>query len=150
MHKYRSYWYKYLLGKKKYDDAIKTINSVLELIPDDIEAHQMKAQVYIEDNKWKKASKEFEFILSQPSISLESKINTASTYFNKALKDSTLMPYANKLFSIIDKDTLDWQVKLYKGAIDVSLDRDSLAAKEFQQVTKLAKWNPDGWIRLGG
>ncbi|HED08590.1 MAG TPA: tetratricopeptide repeat protein [Ignavibacteria bacterium] len=138
------------IRQKKYDDAIKTINSVLELIPDDIEAHQMKAQIYIEDNKWKKASKEFEFILSRPSISLESKINTASTYFNKALKDSTLMPFADKLFSIIDKDTLDWQVKLYKGAIDVSLDRDSLAAKEFQQVTKLAKWNPDGWIRLGG
>ena len=138
------------IRQKNYNDAIKTINLVLELIPDDIEAHQMKAQIFIEDNKWKKASKEFEFILSQPSMSLESKINTASTYFKKALKDSTLMPFAYKLFSIIDKDTLDWQVKLYKGAIDVSLHRDSLAAKEFKQVTKLAKWNTEGWIRLGG
>ncbi|MCH8325874.1 MAG: tetratricopeptide repeat protein, partial [Bacteroidetes bacterium] len=138
------------IRQKKYNDAIKTINSVLEIIPDDIEAHQMKAQIYIKDNKWKKASKEFEYILSQPSISLKSKINTAGTYFNKALKDSTLMPFAYKLFSIIDKDTLDWQVKLYKGAIDVSLHRDSLAAKEFKQVTKLAKWNSEGWIRLGG
>ncbi len=138
------------IRQKKYDEAIKTINNVLELIPDDIEAHQMKAQIYIEDNKWKKASKEFEFILKQPSISLESKINTASTYFNKGLKDSTFMPYAYKLFSIIDKDTLDWQVKLYKGAIYVSMYKDSLAAKEFKKVIELAKWNPDGWIRLGG
>ncbi len=138
------------LRQKKYDDAIKTINNVLDLLPDDIEAHQMKAQIYIEDKKWDKASTEFEFILAQPSVSLESKINTAGTYFNKALKDSTLMPFAYKLFSIIDKDTLDWQVKLYKGAIDVSMRNDSLAAKEFKKVIELSKWNPDGWIRLGG
>ena len=138
------------IKQKKYDKAITTINNVLSLKPDDVEAHQMKAQVYIEDNKWKKASQEFEFILAQPSVTLESKINTAGTYFNKALKDSTLMPYAYTLFSVIDKDTLDWQVKLYKGAIDVSMHRDTLAAKEFKSAIKLAKWNPDGWIRLGG
>ena len=138
------------LRQKKYDDAIKTINSVLELIPDDIEAHQIKAQVYLEQDDWKKASKEFEFILASPNISLENKINTAGTYFNEALKDSTLLPFAYSLFSIIDKDTLDWQVKLYKGAIDVSMYRDSLAAIEFKKVIELAKWNPDGWIRLGG
>ena len=136
--------------QKKYDEAIKIINSVLELIPDDIEAHQIKAQVYIEQDKWKEASKEFEFILSNPSVSLENKINTAGTYFNMALKDSTLFPFAYSLFSIIDKDTLDWQVKLYKGAIDVSMYRDSLATIEFKKVIELAKWNPDGWIRLGG
>ena len=39
---------------------------------------------------------------------------------------------------------------MYKEAINVSLHRDSLAAKEFKQVTKLDKWNSEGWIRLGG
>jgi len=39
---------------------------------------------------------------------------------------------------------------MYLGAIAINEHNDSLAIKNFKQVTKLAKWNNQGWIRLAG
>ncbi len=50
----------------------------------------------------------------------------------------------------MDKDTLDWRVKMYLGAIALSQNQDSAAIHNFEQVTKMASWNVQAWIRLGG
>jgi Tfp pilus assembly protein PilF len=39
---------------------------------------------------------------------------------------------------------------MYLGAISYSEGKDSVAEKYFKEVTKLARWNANGWIRLGG
>ncbi len=135
---------------EKYDEALKTLNEILELTPDDLDARERKADLFIKQDKWEQASKEYAFILMQPDVPLRLKIRVGASYFNQSLKDSTLLPIAKKFFSEIDKDTTDWQVKMYLGGIAINEKNDSAAIKNFKEVTELARWNPQGWIRLGG
>ncbi len=83
---------------KKYDDALKILDEILELNPDDLDARQQKAQVYLDQNDWESASKEYSYILNQPKVPLDAKIRIGVSYFNEALKDSSLFPIAEKFF----------------------------------------------------
>ena len=140
----------FYLRNKKYDKALKVVNDILELTPDDLEAREKKAQIYIAKDEWAEASQEYSYILKQPDIPFDVKIRIGAVYFNQAMKDSTLLPVAKSLFETIDKDTTDWQVKMYLGAIAINEKQDSVAIENFKKVTQLAKWNVDGWVRLGG
>jgi tetratricopeptide (TPR) repeat protein len=140
----------FYIRNKKYDKALELVNDIIELTPDDLEAREKKAQIYIAEGDWKEASKEYSYILNQPDVPFDVKIRISAVYFNQSLKDSTLLPTTKKLFETIDKDTTDWQVKMYLGAIAINEKQDSVAIENFKQVTELAKWNVDGWIRLGG
>lgn len=135
---------------KRYGDALKVIDDILQFTPDDLQARQLKAQIYLDQDDYKSAAKEFSYIVDQPGVPLDSKIKVGILYFTQALKDSSLFPAAQDIFNKIDKDTANWQVKMYLGAIAISQGNDSSAIKYFDQVTKLASWNPEGWIRLGG
>lgn len=135
---------------KMYDKALTFINDMLELTPDDLGLRERKAQIFIGQDKWQEASKEYAYILEQQNVPLDIKIKVAGSYFTQSLKDSTLLPVSKKLFEKIDKDTTDWQVKMYLGAIAISENNDSLAISYFKKVTELARWNVEGWIRLGG
>ncbi len=140
----------YYTRAKMYDDALKIIDDALTSNPDDIDAHQQKAQIYLAQNNWDAASKEFTYILNQPNISLESKIRIGASYFEKALKDSSLLPIAQKFFTKIDNDTTDWRVKLYLGDISAREKNDSSAINFYRSAIQLANWNVDCWVRLGG
>ena len=140
----------FYLRNKKYDKALDIVNSILELTPDDLEAKEKKAQIYIAENEWGEASKEYSYILEQPGVPFDVKVRIGAIYFNQSLKDSTLLPVTKNLFEKIDKDTTDWQVKMYLGAIAINEKQDSTAIENFKKVTELARWNVDGWIRLGG
>lgn len=135
---------------KKYDDALKVINDILRFTPDDLQTIQLKAQLYLDKKDYESAAKEFAYIFKQPGVSLNNKINIGGLYFTQSLKDSSLFPVTENLFKEIDKDTVNWLVKMYLGAIYISQKKDSAAIKYFHQVTKLASWNPEAWIRLGG
>ncbi len=140
----------FYIRNKKFDKALELVNDIIELTPDDLEAREKKAQIYIAKGDWEGASKEYSYILDQPDVPFDVKIRIGAVYFNQSLKDSTLLPTTKKLFKTIDKDTTDWQVKMYLGAIAINEKQDSVAIEDFKQVTELAKWNVDGWIRLGG
>ncbi|GAB6282539.1 MAG: tetratricopeptide repeat protein [Ignavibacterium sp.] len=135
---------------KQYDKALEIVNDIIRSYPDNLEARERKAQLYINQDDWYNASKEYNYILEQPNVPLDIKIRIAASFFSASFNDSTLLPLTKSLFTTIDKDTIDWQVKLYLGAI-ASLERnDSLAEKNFNLVTELAPWNSEGWVRLGG
>lgn len=135
---------------ERYNDALNMVNDILELTPDDINAREQKARIYLAQNEWEKAASEYSYILEQPDILLDVKVRIGASYFAQSLKDSALIPIAKDFFEKIDKDTTDWQVKMYLGAIALTENNDSLAIENFQQVTELASWNVDAWIRLGG
>ncbi len=135
---------------KKYDKAIKLLDDILELNKDDLDAHERKALVFIDQNKWDKAAEEYNFLIKSDKIPLQTKIMIGSNFFNQALKDSSLFNYAKNIFEQIDKEPPDWQVKLYLGAIAISQREDSIAIEYFKNVTKLARWNEEAWVRLGG
>lgn len=132
------------------DKALEMLNEIIEAMPDDLEAREKKAQIYINENNWEAASKEYKYILEQPNVPLEAKIAIGASYFAKSFTDSTALPIAKELFESIDKDTSDWQVKLYLGAIALNEKNDSLAIENFKYVTENASWNVESWIRLGG
>lgn len=133
-----------------YEDGVKLINEILELMPFDLEAREIKAKLLIGKNDWVGASKEFEYLLEQSNIKLEDKVEIGATYFNQAINDSTLLPVAKSIFQKLDRDTTDWQIKMYLGAIALTEKDDSTAIKDFKYVTENASWNVQAWIRLGG
>lgn len=140
----------YYFKAKMYDNALKIVDDIIASEPENAGAHERKAQIYLGMNKWTEAAKEYSFLLKQPNITLEQKIRIGAIYFDQSLKDSTLMPITKGLFEAIDKDTSYWQVKMYLGAIATSEKNDSLGIHYFKAATKLARWNAEGWVRLGG
>jgi len=140
----------YYSKAKKYDEAIAAANDLLQLNPDDLEAREKKAQVYLSKGDWESAAKEYSYILDKPGIPLDAKMRVGASYFMQSLKDSSLTPVAKEFFEKIDKDTTDWEVKMYLGAIAINQHQDSLAIGLFRQVTQMAGWNVQAWVRLGG
>ncbi len=133
-----------------FDKGINLVDEILELMPYDLEAREVKANLLVGKNDWKGAAKEYEYLLSQPDIKLDAKVNIGANYFNKAVTDSTILPIAKSFFTKLDKDTTDWQIKMYLGAIALSEGDDSIAIENFKYVTQNANWNVQAWIRLGG
>ena len=140
----------YYQRAKMYDDAMNVINEVIAGNPDDMDAHDRKAQIFLAQDKWEDAAKEYDYILKQPKIPIELKIRIGASYFEQSFKDSTLLPIAKKFFETINKDTTNWQVKMYLGAIAINEKKDSVAIENFKEATKLASWNVETWVRLGG
>jgi tetratricopeptide (TPR) repeat protein len=135
---------------EKYDEAMSMLDDIIELRPDDLDAREKKAQVYILQDDWASAAEQYNYILEQPHVPLELKISIGATYFSKSITDSTVLPYAKNLFESINEDTTDWQVELYLGAIAISEGDDETAIEHFKYVTENARWHVDAWIRLGG
>lgn len=140
----------YYQQAKMYDEAIKAIDDVLSSNPDDLDAYERKAQIYLAQNKWDLAAKEYSYIMKQPKAPFDLKIRIGASYFEQSFKDSTLIPIAKKFFTTLDKDTTFWQVKMYLGAIAIDEKDDSTAIEYFKDATQLASWNVEAWVRLGG
>ena len=130
--------------------ALEMLDEIIETMPDDIEAREKRAQIYLSQNDWESASKEFKYIIEKPDVPLEAKVGIGATYFAKSFSDSTALPVAKEFFEAMDRDTTDWQVKLYLGAIALNEGNDSLAIENFKFVTENASWHVESWIRLGG
>ena len=133
-----------------YNDALRMVNDILELTPDDLDAREKKAQILIQMEDWEAASAEYNYLIKQKDIPLESKISIGESFFSKALTDTSVLPIAKDIFETIDADTSDWQVKLYLGAIALTEGDDSTADKNFSFVTENARYNAQAWVRLGG
>jgi len=138
------------LRNENYESAIAMLDEILELTPDDLDARERKAQIFIQQNDWEAAAEQYKYILEQPDVPLDVKISIGATYFNKSFADSTALPIAKDLFQSIDADTSHWRVKLYLGAIAINERDDSTAIDYFKFVTENARWNSDAWIQLGG
>ena len=134
----------------KIDKSLEVANDILELTPDDLDTRERKAQILISQGKWELAADEYNYILKQKDVPLDIKIRIGASYFNRSLKDSSLTKVTKDFFQTIDKDTVDWQVKMFLGAVAINEKRDSAAIEYFKVVTDLARWNVDAWIRLGG
>ena len=133
-----------------YDKALEMVDNILELYPDDLEAREKKALIFIQQGKWEEASQQYQYLLKDDSIPLESKIDIGASFFAKSVTDSTILPFAKNIFETINADTTDWQVKLYLGAIALAQGDDSTAINDFKFVTENARYNSQAWIKIGG
>jgi tetratricopeptide (TPR) repeat protein len=140
----------YYQRAKMNDEALNEINDILATNPDDLDAHDRKAQIYLTENKWDTAAAEYSYMLKQKNVPLDLKIRIGATYVEQSFKDSSLIPIAKSFFKTIDKDTANWQVKMYLGAIALDEKNDPEAIENFKAATQLASWNVEAWVRLGG
>jgi tetratricopeptide (TPR) repeat protein len=135
---------------KKYDKALEIVNDIIESSPDDLDALETKAQLYIVQNKWGDASKEYDILLKHPELPFEGKLRIGISYFAKSLTDSSLFPITKKFFNTLDKDTTALQIKIYLGALDFLLKEDSEADKSLISAVELKGRDPQNWMQAGG
>ena len=135
---------------KKYDKAIEIINDILETSPEDLDAHERKAQLYIVQNKWEDASREYDILIKQPEIPFEGKLRIGASYFAKSLSDSLLYPIVRKFFTKLDQDSNTVQVKIYLGALYFLLKDDKGAEKELNSALEIKSYNSQNWLQVGG
>ncbi len=138
------------LKAKKYDPALKKVEELLQQFPDDLALIELKGQIYLQQENWAEAAKQFSLLLENPKINLDAKIRVGSIYFIQSVKDTTLLPTVKEMFTKLDKDTTDWQIKMFLGEIALREKKDTVAIRYFKQVTDLAKWNGEAYVRLGG
>ncbi len=134
----------------KYEEAIQLTNETLELFPFDANLLEYKANALVQLGKWDEGAKEYTSLVGNPSIPFDSKLQIGLALFRQSLKDTSLLKYAKDIFTKLDKDSLDYQVKIYLGEIAVKEFDDSTAIENFRIATQLAGWNPEIWMRLGG
>ena len=135
---------------KKYDKALEIVNELLETSPEDLDAHERKAQLYILQNKWEDASREYDMLLKQPEVPFEGKLRIGISYFAKSLSDSSLYPIVQKFFIKLDQDTTAVQIKIYLGALKLLLKDDQGAEKVLTTALEIKNYNSQNWLQAGG
>jgi len=135
---------------KKYEKALEVVNDIIESSPEDLDALEIKAQLYIVQNKWGDASKEYNVLLAHPELPFEGKLRIGISYFAKSLSDSSLYPIVKKFFTTIDKDTTALQTKIYLGALNFLLKEDSVADRYMISAVELKARDPQNWLQAGG
>ena len=139
----------YIKGKQ-YDKAMTLLDDLIMQYPEALDIREKKAQLFIEQNKWMEASEQYDYILSQPDISLEIKTAIGAAFFDKALKDSTLIPISKKFFEKLDKDTTDWGVKIHLAAISLILKEEKKAQEYIDSASALNGYKIEWWVKLCG
>lgn len=140
----------YYISLKKYEKALSHIEGILQIFPDNSGALESKARVFIEQNDFVAASAPYLKLIEAPGTRLDMKLNIGVVYFEKALANDTLLRVADTIFTVIEKDTVNWITHFYKGAIATLLG-DTLAARErFFMVPGDSYMYLQVWQRLGG
>lgn len=140
----------YYISLKKYDKALSHIEGILQIFPDDPGALESKARIFVEQNNFVAASAPYLKLIEAPDTRLDMKLNIGVVYFEKALANDTLLRVADTIFTVVEKDTVNWITHFYKGAIATLLG-DTLAAKErFFKVPGDSFLYLQVWQRIGG
>ena len=134
----------------KYDKALELTEESIKIFPDDLQLIEYKAKILLSKNDWINSAKNFEPLIKSDKINLSGKIQIGRTFLMQSTKDSTLLPIAKKMFEEINADTNYWEVKFYLAAINVQQKNVEDGIKYYNEASKLAGWNPEIWIRLGG
>ena len=132
-----------------YEKAQKLLDDVLLLYPDNPHLIEMKAQVYIQEEKWEEGAKEYIKIIHNEKIPFETKIEISAGFAREAMNDSSLIPIAEMVLTEIDKDSTDWQINSLLGEIYRIDGKDSLSVERLKKAASLAEWNSQVWSSLG-
>ncbi len=133
----------------KNDEALVLIDDALTMFPDDVTLIEYRGNVKALKNEWGEAAIEYQKLIHSPELSFEVKKRIAGGFVAEAASDSNIIPIAKNLLLEIEKDSTDWQVNAFLGAISIEEGNDSIAILYFQEASRLAPWNPQLWNRVG-
>jgi len=140
----------FYIKDNRYTPALELLEDVITASPDDIDAIEKKAHLFVLQKEWKLAAGEYRLLLTRTDVPHDIKLRIGAAFFEESVKDTLLLPYAEDLFNTLNADSSDWMVKMYLGVIAFRKQENQKAIKYFDEVTGLAPWNPEAWIRLGG
>lgn len=135
---------------KNFERAEEILNDLLTEYPKDHTSRLFYAQMFVKKNDWEKASEQFKNILADDSVDNETKIQIATEYFERSIKDSSVIPLVKNLLHELEDRVEDWRIPMYLGAIYDSERDTQKAINYYSKVTSLAEWNVEAWVRLGG
>ncbi len=135
---------------KQYDKADTLLTELLESYPEDLFLVEMRARNYLQLGDFDNASVEFLKLTENDKIPFETKVMSAAQLWRQAINDSSYIELAEKILVTLDADSADWQIKAFLGELNGIKGNDSLAIEWFKESAKLAEWNVDIWVRLGG
>ncbi len=133
-----------------FDKSFAMLEDALRLFPDDLRLIELKANALVYSGRWKEAADEYRKLIVEPEMPFASKVRIGGLFIAQAMKDSAVIPVAKELLQVIDQDSSDWQIKAYLGEIAIQQNDDSSAVKYFREASRLAQWNAEVWVRLGG
>jgi tetratricopeptide (TPR) repeat protein len=134
---------------ENYDRALVVLKELRENNPSDLSILADEAEIHLLRKEYPLAYEQFNTILKQDTVSLESKLHVGELYFARMDKDSTLAPTARSIFEEIrEKYPQDWHAYWFLGAIGSVTHDSSLTVHNFRKVTELASWNADAWVYL--
>ena len=135
------------LREERVDTALRLYQEILELHPEDVQARASVAHAYLVKHDYSHAKEQFETVLKKGTLSADEQIQFGQVFASFIQKDSAVAPIARDLFTSIRQSyPNDWRPCWFLGAIANAVHDDSSALVNFEQVTKLAPQNPDGWV----
>jgi len=135
---------------KDFEKALANVNESLTSFPDDESLIDLKGRIFIQQGKWQDASDVYMKLVKSKNISIEDKLKIGTSFYFQSEKDSTTLNIARQIFLEVSRDTSDWQVNAYLGEIELRSHKNESAIEYFKTAAKLAEWNAQVWVRLGG
>jgi len=132
------------------DKAFEQIEEAMISNPEDVDLINYKGELLLSSLKYKEAAELYYTLAESDQVPNQKKIEIGQRFFGLADKDSSNLDYAYNIFSKIKTDSVDWELPAYLGEILLKEKKDSLAIEQFKLAAKLADWNPQLWVRLGG
>ncbi len=129
------------------DTALKIYNELVELQPSNVVIRASVAHAYLDKHDYAKAREQFDVLMTKDTLSIDEQLEFGKVFITYVERDSSVVPIAMELFQgMVKQDSSDWRPYWFLGAIANMKKDDSSAILNYNKVTKLAKWNPDGWV----
>lgn len=138
------------IANKDYDKAMKLIDEQLLVYPGDAALLGYKGNIYVQREDWINAKKTYLKVVGNPDVNHGTKIKIGMAFLAQPGGKKEAADAAKEILKAVDKDTLDWQVKLYLAEIYLEEKKDSAAINYYKEAFKLADWNVDILSRYGG
>ncbi|MBE2279216.1 MAG: tetratricopeptide repeat protein [Ignavibacteriaceae bacterium] len=138
----------YLIEAGNFEEALTEVRAILQLFPDDSQSLRRLAEIYIKQGNFEEATNVTISLFEKGAINYELKINMAVILYENSFKEENLLESAEKIFLLLNEDSLDTFAPVYLSAIELRKNNLEEAGRWMSLVK--SKYPADLWLRLGG
>lgn len=137
-----------LLNIQDYTKALEVIDKNLISFPDDLELIEYRAKSLFSLNKKDESVNEYLKLISDNDLDYFRKHMIAVAFMNEVQKDSSIIPYAFRVITAIEKDTINSDLDLYLADLSEAMKKDSLAVFYLERAAENTEWNSQVFVRM--